>query len=134
MQYYLISLIISFVIFVIIQIYEYRKKQNEENDYYEPYLLFTFNNCLVFGIIYLVTTIISYYLYSSNMDIYPFKKTKIDLKTEIPETSTTNNIIKDDINPQILSKINDNFDIGLDPFNSDIESDISSVSSKSSMN
>ena len=68
------------------------------------------------------------------MDIYPFKKTKIDLKTEIPETSTTNNIIKDDINPQILSKINDNFDIGLDPFNSDIESDISSVSSKSSMN
>jgi len=128
MQYYLISLIISLVIFVIIQIYEYRKKQLEETDYYEPYLLFTINNCLLFGIIYLVITIIAYYLYSSNLNILSVFKNKIET-TDIAETSKN---IKEDINPQVISKINDNFDIGLDPFNSD--SDISSISSKSSIN
>ena len=142
MQYYLISLIISVIIFGIIQFYEYRKKQNEENEYYyEPYQLFTINNCLVFGIIYLVITIISYYIYSSNLNILPFtiiNNGGAKIKNIEPNVNTNqDNNIKEDINPQILSKINDNFDIGLDPFNSDnddiSDSDISSISSKSSI-
>jgi hypothetical protein len=37
-----------------------------------------------------------------------------------------------EIDPKILSKINDNFDIGFEPFASDIDDDNSSISSLSS--
>ena len=36
----------------------------------------------------------------------------------------------DNINPHVLSKITDQFDVSLEPFNSDSESDMSSISSK----
>ena len=58
MEYYLISLIITIVIFGVIQIYEYNKikryiEENGENYYIEPYSLLNMNNLLLIVIIYL---------------------------------------------------------------------------------
>lgn len=124
MEYYIISLIITIIIFFIIQIIEYRKNsyENQFDDYNEnSYSLFTINNCLLFGIIYIVITIASYLLYSSNINIGSYFKSK-----------TVDSNIKEDINPEVISKIQDNFEIGLDPFNSDnSSSDSVSISSNS---
>ena len=138
MEYYLISLIISIIVFSLIQYYEYNRISNENqnsNDNYQIYSLFTTSNYLLFGIIYLLITIISHYIYSSNLKIMNFFTSK---KNNIIDTNITNNIhnneisIKDDINPEVISKIHDNFDTGFDPFNSDYDSEstISSISSK----
>jgi hypothetical protein len=72
MEYYIISLIITVIVFGIIQIIEYRKisYENQYDEYNEnTYSLFTINNCLLFGIIYIVITIASYLLYSSNLNL-----------------------------------------------------------------
>jgi len=131
MEYYIISLIFTIIFFGIIQYFEYNKINNEieySNEYIEPYSLFKTNNYLLFAIIYLVLTIIAYYLYSSNFKLFSLfdykKNEQINKINNISEPS-----IKEEINPQILSKINDNFDIGFDPFNSDDTSN-SSLSSK----
>lgn len=121
MKYYLISLIITVIIFGIIQIVEYRKISEESNYSQETYSLLSINNILLLVIIYIVITIASYLLYSSNLSSYFNFKNKSSL-------SETNYTIKEELNPQVISKINDNFDIGLDPFNSDTSS-VSSMSS-----
>lgn len=128
MEYYMISFVGTIVLFTLIQLFEYNKKRTEENenDYYEPYVLLSTKNYLLFAIIYLLLTIAAYFAYSSNFDlssIYSFKKH--GGSSEI--NSATQPTIKEEINPQVLSKINDNFDIGFDPFNSDASS-ISSLS------
>lgn len=41
-------------------------------------------------------------------------------------------MIIDDFDPKILSKINDNFSVGFEPFGSDLDDDSSSISSLSS--
>ena len=130
MKYYLFSFVITVVIFAILQYFEYSKKnqEKENNPYYEPYDFFSTNNYLLFGIIYIVTTIGAYYLYSSEVNLTSMfnftKKTGGGGTVELKEQ-----LIKEEINPQVLSKINDNFDIGIDPFNSDDNSSISSLSS-----
>jgi len=58
MEYYILSLIISFIIFAILQFIEYRKityeiNNNINNYYIEPYNLFHINNILLFVVIYL---------------------------------------------------------------------------------
>lgn len=131
MKYYLFSFVITVIIFAILQYFEYSKKnqEKENNSYYEPYDFFSTNNYLLFGIMYIVMTIGAYYLYSSEVNLTSMfnftKKTgggggTVELKEQL---------IKEEINPQVLSKINDNFDIGIDPFNSDDNSSISSLSS-----
>ena len=126
MEYYIISLIITIIIFIIIQIIEYRKISFEYEYIQEEYSLFSINNCLLFGIIYVVITIASYLLYSSNINLSSYFNFKINGGGNSNNTLNVN--IKEEINPLLISKIKDNFDIGLDPFNSD-NSDNSSVSS-----
>jgi hypothetical protein len=116
MEYYIISLIITIIIFSIIQIIEYRKISIENEYTHEEYSLFSINNCLLFGIIYIVITIASYLLYSSNINLNSYFNFKINGGDN---SNSLNGNIKEEINPQIISKIQDNFDIGLDPFNSD---------------
>jgi hypothetical protein len=116
MEYYIISLIITIIIFSIIQIIEYRKISIENEYTHEEYSLFSINNCLLFGIIYIVITIASYLLYSSNINLNSYFNFKINGGDN---SNSLNGTIKEEINPQIISKIQDNFDIGLDPFNSD---------------
>ena len=134
MEYYFISLIITIVIFVVIQVYEYNKikryiEENGENYYIEPYSLYNMNNLLLIVILYIVSTISCYYLNVSKWKIFDNIKKVIeikktggdDIKTEI-----------EDFDPKILSKINDNFNVGFEPFGSDLDDDSSSISSLSS--
>jgi len=138
MEYYIISLIITIVIFTILQIIEYRKNanaiKNNIDDYYiEPYNLFHSNNLLLFIVIYIVFTVVCYYINTSNIDLY--KYLSISFISGMKSSGTNdviNNIqIKEEIDPRVLSKINDNFNVGFEPFTSD--NDSSSSSSISSM-
>jgi hypothetical protein len=126
MKYYFVSLFITIIIFIIIQYLEYNKKV-EDYENQEPYNLLSLNNLLLFIIIYIVLTTGLFYLNGSNTNFFSF--------LEIPNKSNVNNNnneIKTDIDPKVLSKINDNFDTGFAPFNSD--DDTSSLSSMSSNN
>lgn len=133
MQYYLISLIITIIIFSVIQYFEYNKKTNEylsnEYDEYEPYSLLTINNCLLLIIIYIVSTIIAYYIYSANIDFSFILNKVTSVNTTNTVSTTTGGNDNNDIDPKILSKITDNFNVGFEPFNSD--SDNESMSSLS---
>jgi hypothetical protein len=127
MEYYLISFIISFIIFGLIQIYEY-KKINEKDDNYEKYSLMNMNNALLILVLYIVITITCYYLNISNLKF--FKKVVEVKKTSGGTTADTMDI--EEFDPKILSKINDNFNVGFEPF--DDTSSISSLSSSSVKN
>lgn len=130
MEYYIISFLISIIVFIIIQFIEYNKNNNEQDPNYEPYNLFKTSNILLFLIIYLVFTIGFFYLKPS---------LSLSLSSSFPSLfnsneNTNNNKmdggVKEEIDPKVLSKITDNFDTGFAPFNSDDESSLSSMSSK----
>lgn len=132
MQYYLISFIIAIIIFAIIQYFEYNKNNNdEENIYNEPYTMYTINNCLLFVIIYVVLTIIAYYVYSANIDFSFLSQKTIKPLEQTAPTATTTGGGNDTIDPKILSKITENFNVGFEPYTSgnESESDISSINS-----
>lgn len=127
MKYYILSLIITVIIFIIIQYLEYSRISNiyvnNDDEYIEPYSLFNLNNVLLFTIIYVVFTIGCYYLSSS------FKMPDmITNLLSVPEQTTVETDTRNDIDPKILSRINDNFDIGFEPFEDD-----SSISSDSTI-
>jgi hypothetical protein len=125
MEYYLISLFVSIIIFLIIQYLDYNKSSSNPNEE-EPYSLFKLSNALLFVIIYVVFTITFFYLNISNVKLLSFFG-------EEKGGNKNNEFVKDDIDPKVLSKINDNFDTGFAPFNSDDDgSSLSSISSASS--
>ncbi len=125
MEYYLISLFVSIIIFLIIQYFDYNKSSSNPDEE-EPYSLFKLSNALLFVIIYVVFTITFFYLNVSNMKLFSFFG-------EEKGGNKNNDFVKDDIDPKVLSKINDNFDTGFAPFNSDDDgSSLSSISSASS--
>lgn len=128
MKYYFFSFIIAIIIFIIIQYLEYNKQRRDVELQEEPYNLFTIANFLLFIIIYLVITIGLFYLNASNINLFSFLE--LPNKTSI-NGGNINQEVKEDIDPKILSKINDNFDIGFVPFTSD--DDASSLSSMSSI-
>lgn len=140
MEYYILSLIISFIIFAILQFIEYRKINHEinnnVNDYYiEPYNLFHINNLLLFIVIYIVLTVACFYLNTSNLSLskylsFSFQSTA---KTDITNNNINNLQIKEEIDPRVLSKINDNFNVGFEPFTSDASSSSSSSITSSSI-
>lgn len=127
MKYYFVSLFITIIIFIIIQYLEYNK-QVEDYENQQSYNLFSLNNLLLFIIIYLVLTTGLFYLNTSNINFFSF----LEIPTNNTPSINDNNQIKTDIDPKVLSKINDNFDTGFAPFNSD--DDTSSLSSISSNN
>jgi hypothetical protein len=114
--YYLTSFLSTLVLFVIIQYIEYNRSKNEPE--YE-YSLFTLNNILLFVIIFIVITIALHYL-SPIISKIDFTSINMNMKGGGSTTATTIEEIKE-IDPKILSKINDNFDVGFEPFCSDIE-------------
>jgi hypothetical protein len=136
MEYYILSLIISFIIFAILQFIEYRKINHEinnnVNDYYiEPYNLFHINNILLFIVIYIVITVVCFYVNTSNLSLskylsFSFQSTA---KTDTSNNNINNLQIKEEIDPRVLSKINDNFNVGFEPFTSDASSISSTASS-----
>jgi len=134
MEYYIISLILTIIIFGIIQFYEYNKyKKDIENSnlYFEPYSIFTMNNLLLLIILYIVITISCYYLNISKFKFFD-NICKISNITKLPDIKKGGNDINNEIDPKILAKINDNFDVGFEPFTSDLDNDTSSISSLNS--
>lgn len=125
MEYYLTSLFISIIVFLIFQYFDYNKYY-ENPDEEEPYNFFKLSNALLFVIIYVVFTISLFYLKAANIKLFSFfEPTKGGNKN--------NDFVNDDIDPKVLSKITDNFDTGFAPFNSDDDgSSLSSISSASS--
>ena len=128
MEYYIISLIISIVVFIFVYLCDYKKPINNNNfnnnfnndDDNDDKSLFTKNNLLLFGIIYIVITIICFYVFTSSISLYSLIPLFILNLFKAPEQLPP--LIKDngkgdDIDPKILNKINDNFDIGFNPPN-----------------
>ena len=130
MEYYIVSLIISVVVFGIIYILDNGNGNDNDNDNgngndgynYEngngKKPLFSTNNILLFVIIYIVTTIISYYIFTSSLSfaslsaIIPvFILNLFKPPQEAPPLINDN----DEIDPKILRKINDNIDTGFMP-------------------
>lgn len=133
MEYYITSLIISIIIFVFVYLSDYKNTTNDNNDNNDTNdnndnndntkTLFTTNNLLLFIIIYIVATIISFYLSTSSISltslslIFPaFLLNLFKPPMQAPPLIRENG---DDIDPKILSKINDNLDIGFSPPNID---------------
>ncbi len=119
MEYYIASLIISLIIFTIIYLLD---KGPVNDNYYnnEPVKkqLFTSNNILLFVIIYIVATIISYYIFTSSLSLAGFYSiipmfilNLFKPPAEAPPLINDN----DEIDPKILRKINDNIDTGFMP-------------------
>ena len=89
---------------------------------------FSKNNLLLFGIIYIVVTIISFYIFTSSLSLSSLCPSFISNLFKIPEQAPA--LIKDngdgyEIDPKILSKINDNIEIGFNPPN--IDNDINNT-------
>jgi hypothetical protein len=122
MEYYIISLIISIVVFIFVYLYDYKKPiyDDQNNIIDNDKSLFTKNNFLLFGIIYIVTTIISFYYFTSSISLSTLCPLFILNLFKAPQQSPP--LIKDnghgdEIDPKILNKINDNIDIGFNPPN-----------------
>jgi len=102
MYYYLWSLIITLILFTVIQFIEKQKyEQNNVN-----YDLFTLNNLLIFVILYIIITIIFFFISTgSSNNLNKLQKGGVD----------GGDILKDYIDPNILHKVPDNINIGIDP-------------------
>jgi ABC-type transport system involved in multi-copper enzyme maturation permease subunit len=119
MEYYIISFIISLVVFIFVYLCDYKKPINEDENNIignEDRSLFTKNNFLLFGIIYIVITIISFYTFTSSISLSSLCPVFISSLLKAPEPSPIiNKDNGDEIDPKILSKITENIDIGFNP-------------------
>jgi Na+/H+ antiporter NhaD/arsenite permease-like protein len=119
MEYYIISFIISLVVFIFVYLCDYKKPINEDENNIignEDRSLFTKNNFLLFGIIYIVITIISFYTFTSSISLSALCPVFISSLLKAPEPSPViNKDNGDEIDPKILSKITENIDIGFNP-------------------
>jgi magnesium-transporting ATPase (P-type) len=136
MEYYIISFFISIVIFVFVYLYDYKSVNDNVNDNYnngydnnnydvngneDRKPLFTTNNILLFVIIYIVSTIISFYTFTSSISLSGlYNLCPIFLINLFKPPQQAPPLIKDngdgdEIDPKILSKITDTIDIGFTP-------------------
>lgn len=103
-MYYVWSLISTIIIFFILQLNEYNKQKIPNN-----YNLYTFSNLSTFIVIYLILTIISYFLFEIDYN----SLNKIDYK----KVTGGNDI---NIDPVMLRKISEPMYTGFYPHNSDL--------------
>jgi hypothetical protein len=139
MDFYIISFFVSIIIFIFFYLCDYKKPMISNNNNYDDDYdtinnlntskpLFSSNNILLFGIIYIVATIISFYISSASISFGSFTALcPVFLLNLLKPPEPTPPLIKDngdgdDIDPKILSKITDNIDIGFNPPN--IENEI----------
>ena len=132
MEYYIVSFFISIVIFVFVYLYDYKTSDNTNNytnDNYDDNYdntdnkkpLFSTNNLLLFVIIYIVATIISFYTFTSSISLAglyglcPMILINLFKAPVQAPPLIKDNGEGDEIDPKILSKINDNIDIGFTP-------------------
>lgn len=99
MNIYVWSIIITLILYIVLQYIE--KQKYESNN--QKYNLFTIQNLLILVILYIIITIIIYYITISSSN------------TIISIPTINNDVLKDNIDPNILKKINDNISIGFEP-------------------
>lgn len=108
-MYYIWSLIISIIIFSILQYIEYDKEKKD-------YVLFKPKNAILMFIIYLISTILCYFVFSDNMlsgiNIISGSGSSVDVENMIDKTQ---------VDPTVLKKISDNFNTGFEPYDEDYE-------------
>jgi magnesium-transporting ATPase (P-type) len=132
MEYYIISFFICIVIFVFVYLYDYKSVNNNNYNNYnnnnydvngneDKKPLFSTNNILLFVIIYIVSTIISFYSFTSSISLSGlYNLCPIFLINLFKPPVQAPPLIKDngdgdEIDPKILSKITDTIDIGFTP-------------------
>lgn len=101
-MYYIWSVILTLILFIIIQYVEKNKAIENNIDYN----LFNINNLLIFVFLYIICTIIFYYLFSftSLNNILSFTK----------QDDMTNINLGDKLDPTVLNKINEDFHTGFE--------------------
>jgi len=103
-MYYIWSLIISIIIFAILQYIEYDKDKKN-------YKLFKPNNAILIFMIYLISTILCYFVFSDNM------LSNINIMSGGGSSSDVEIFTdKTQVDPSILKRIPDNFNIGFEPY------------------
>ena len=89
--------------------------------------LFNTNNILLFIIIYIVSTIICFYTFTSSFNINSlvplFLLDLVKIPEPIKQEKLINNIDIEEIDPKVLNKINDNINIGFNPPNMNDDDD-----------
>jgi hypothetical protein len=108
-MYYIWSLIISIIIFGILQYIEYDKDRKE-------YVLLKPKNAILMFMIYLISTILCYFAFSDNMlagiNIMSGGGSSIDVENMVDKTQ---------VDPSVLKRIPDNFNTGFEPFDDEYE-------------
>jgi|UniRef100_A0A6C0DPT2 hypothetical protein len=122
MEYYLVSLVISVLIFIFI--YDNKPLVDEYGNLTgEKTSITSTNNIILFLIVYIVSTILSFYIFTASSSLSSFYPSFLSNILTIPEAVTNyenyENI--DEIDPKILSKITDNIDIGFGPIENENE-------------
>lgn len=102
-MYYIWSFAIAIILFSIIQYIEYDKNKKIN----KKYEIFTIINGIIFVIIYILSTILCYYVLSDDYNV--FNSNEKTINNDIIDTNNN-------IDPLILKKISDNFNIGFEPF------------------
>lgn len=99
-MYYYISLVISIIIFIIIQINEYKNSKVNK----KKYTFLNLNNLVLLFFIYILSTIIVFLIYNNESDI----------KNKIKNNNTINE--KNIVNTDLLKKIPDTIYTGFTPY------------------
>jgi hypothetical protein len=102
-MFYIYSFIITLILFIIIQLIEKNKNEKE-------YVLFTLNNVLIFVILFIISSIILYYVIGNeaiNLNIFDF-----NFKGGSAASASSLN----EINPEILTQIPDKVNVGFEPY------------------
>lgn len=110
-MYYIWSLFISVVLLVII-VYIEKQKNDNKNMKYD---IFSLSNLLLFGIIYLISTILCYFVISDDNLLINIENEKVIIDNKYEKIDTKRNI-----DPLILKRISDNFDTGFEPYDNEL--------------
>ena len=125
MYYLLYSVILSIVLFMIVQYVEKNKRLNTDDEYDVNVHLFTMNNLVVFFMILLLNTIIFYYTLDNGDDADIMGMFNMGFEDVVKKDTKKEIKIKNSskIDPTMLKRINDPIKHGFEPMSDNEKSD-----------
>jgi hypothetical protein len=125
MYYLLYAVILSIVLFMIVQYVEKNKRLNTDDEYDVNVHLFTMNNLVVFFMILLLNTIIFYYTLDNGDEDDIMSMFNIGLEDVVKKDNKKEIKIKNSskLDPTILKRINDPLKHGFEPMSDNDKSD-----------
>jgi hypothetical protein len=125
MYYLLYAVILSIVLFMIVQYVEKNKRLNTDDEYDVNVHLFTMNNLVVFFMILLLNTIIFYYTLDNCDEDDIMSMFNIGLEDVVKKDNKKEIKIKNSskLDPTILKRINDPLKHGFEPMSDNDKSD-----------